>query len=171
VRLLLEHGAEVNKVAKSGRTALMIADLAPSSAERVRLLLTRGARVSTEDQAGLTPLMAATLGNDTDSVRLLIDAGAEVNHSGSLGPNGPKGLTPLMLAAENGNIEAVRLLLAKIAKINATSERQDLAKERTGQSLPEALRPCFGRRPTDPPSSSRCSWMRERRSMLPMSAA
>lgn len=132
VKLLLDHGAEVNKVAKSGRTALMIAAWNPLSAETVRLLLASGASISAADQAGLTPLMAAAIGNDTESVRLLINAGADVNHSGSLGPNLPKGFTPLMLAAENGNIEAVRLLLAKGANINTTSVRQVLPKVKNG---------------------------------------
>jgi N-acyl-D-amino-acid deacylase len=132
VRLLLDHGADVNKTAKSGRTALMIAALSPSSAEAVRLLLAKGANVSAADQAGLTALMAAAIGNDTASVRMLIEAGADVNHTGSTGPNGPRGFTPLMLAASKANLEAVKLLLAKGAKVNVTSERENLPRVKNG---------------------------------------
>jgi ankyrin repeat protein len=132
VRLLLDHGADVNRAAKSGRTALMVAALSSSSAEAVRLLLAKGATVSAVDQAGLTPLLAATEGNDTESVRMLIQAGAEVNHSGSPGPNGVRGLTPLIIAAGKGNLEVVKLLLAKGARVNVASESHDLPKVRNG---------------------------------------
>jgi N-acyl-D-amino-acid deacylase len=132
VRLLLEHGAEVNKVAKSGRTALMIASLSSSSADVVRVLLARGAGISAADRNGLTPLLAAAAGNDTASVQMLVEAGADVNHSGAIGPNGPNGFTPLMLAAGNGNLQVVKLLLAKGAKVNAMSDRADLPRVKNG---------------------------------------
>jgi ankyrin repeat protein len=132
VRLLLDHGADVNKTAKTGRTALIIAAFSPSSADVVRMLIAKSADISATDQNGLTPLLAAASGNDTASVRVLIEQGADVNHSGAVGPNGPHGFTPLMLAAANGNLEAIRLLLAKGAKVNATSDRANLPKVRNG---------------------------------------
>src|SRR5438874_10656 len=46
VRLLLEHNADANKVAKSGRTALIIAAYTSNSAEIVRMLLAKGADVN-----------------------------------------------------------------------------------------------------------------------------
>ena len=74
VRLLLDRGAQVNTVAKSGRTALIIAAFTNPSAQVVRLLLAKGAKVDVMDVRHVTPMNAATFGNDTDTVRLLIEA-------------------------------------------------------------------------------------------------
>lgn len=62
-----------------------------------------------------TALIAATEGNDLETIRLLVDAGLDVN-AASL-----PGFTPLMNAAANNNIAAAKLLLAKGAKVNAVS--------------------------------------------------
>jgi ankyrin repeat protein len=79
VRLLLDHGADVNTAAKSGRTALIVAGFTNPSAEVVRLLLAKGAKVGVMDQRHVTPLNAATFGNDTAAVRLLLDAAADLD--------------------------------------------------------------------------------------------
>src|SRR5579871_2303199 len=127
VRLLLEHGADVNTVAKSGRTALIVAAFTNPSAEVVRLLLAKGAKVGVMDARHVTPLNAATFGNDTDTVRLLADAGADLHT-----PDTFIGLTPLMNASGNRNLEAVKLLLAKGANVNAVSKTDNLPKIQTG---------------------------------------
>jgi ankyrin repeat protein len=79
VRLLLDHGAQVNMVARSGRTALIVAAFTNPSADVVKLLLARGAKVGVMDARHVTPLNAATFGNDTSTVRVLLDAGADIN--------------------------------------------------------------------------------------------
>lgn len=127
VRLLLDHGADVNLAAKSGRTALIIAGFTNPSAEVVRMLLAKGAKVQVMDTRHVTPLNAATFGDDTAAVRLLLDAGADINT-----PDTFIGLTPLMNAAGNRNLEAVKLLLAKGAKVNAVSKTEGLPKIQTG---------------------------------------
>ncbi len=127
VRLLLDHGAEVNAIAKSGRTALIIAGFTNPSAEVVRMLLDKGAKVPVMDSRHVTPLNAATFGNDTAAIRLLLDAGADIDT-----PDTFIGLTPLMNAAGNRNLDAVKLLLAKGAKVNAVSKTEGLPKIQTG---------------------------------------
>jgi ankyrin repeat protein len=127
VRLLLDHGAQVNTAAKSGRTALIVAAFTNPSAEVVRLLLAKNAKVGVMDQRHVTPLNAATFGNDTNTIRLLLDAGADIDT-----PDTFIGLTPLMNAAGNRNVEAVKLLLAKGAKVNAVSMTEGLPKIPTG---------------------------------------
>ena len=63
-----------------------------------------------------TPLRAATLGNDTETIRTLIDAGVDVNAADL------PGISPLMMAAGwNSNTRAVQLLLAKGANPKAAS--------------------------------------------------
>src|SRR5215813_7183221 len=127
VRLLLDHGADVNVAARSGRTALIIASFANPSAEVVRMLLSKGASVSVMDQRKVTPLNAATFGNDTATIRLLLDASADINTADTF-----IGLTPLINASGNRNLEAVKLLLAKGANVNAVSKTQDLPRIQTG---------------------------------------
>ncbi len=113
VRLLVEHGADVNIASKAGRTALLIAAGSNPSAEIVRYLIAHGADVKATDATHGTTLFAATLGNDTESIRILIAAGVDVNAPGDAG------VTPLMNTA--ANVEAVKMLLAKGAKVNAIS--------------------------------------------------
>src|SRR5690348_12811950 len=84
VRMLLDHGADVKAVSKQGRTALQLAALSDHSAEIVRLLLAKGADPKAVDGMGMTTLNAAALGNDTATIRLLVDAGVDVNASGNL---------------------------------------------------------------------------------------
>lgn len=127
VRLLLDHGAQVNTTAKSGRTALIIAAFTNPSAEVVRLLLAKDAKVGVMDVRHVTPVNAATFANDTATIRLLLDAGADIDT-----PDTFIGLTPLMNAAGNRNVEAVKLLVAKGAKVNAVSKTEGLPKIQTG---------------------------------------
>jgi hypothetical protein len=125
--LLLDHGAQVNLIAKSGRSALIIAAFTNPSAEVVRLLLAKGAKVGIMDNRHVTPMNAATFGNDTATVRLLLDANADIDT-----PDTFIGLTPLMNAAGNRNLEAVKLILAKGAQVNAVSKTEGLPKIQTG---------------------------------------
>src|SRR5215468_6313186 len=126
-RLLLEHDADVNVTARSGRTALIIASFANPSAEVVRMLLAKGATVGIMDQRKVTPMNAATFGNDIATTRLLLDASADVNTADTF-----IGLTPLINASGNRNLEAVKLLLSKGANVNAVSKTQDLPRIQTG---------------------------------------
>jgi hypothetical protein len=91
------------------------------------MLLAKGAKVDVMDQRKVTPLNAATFGNDTATVRLLLDASADINTADTF-----IGLTPLINASGNRNLEAVKLLLAKGANVNAVSKTQDLPKIQTG---------------------------------------
>jgi hypothetical protein len=84
VRLMLDHGADVNVVDPLGRTPLMYAaasDLLPL--DEVRLLVERGADVNAKDKhkdgsdGGLTVLDIARLHGDTPIVSFLEKAGAK----------------------------------------------------------------------------------------------
>ena len=110
-------------------------------ADRVRELLDEGASPATVSQDGFTPLHLAAFFGHPETVRLLLDRGAEVDpvsdndlrvrplnsaaagghgkvvallleHGAAVdGPEGA-GFTPLHVAAENGDVESARLLLA-----------------------------------------------------------
>ncbi|HTB18916.1 MAG TPA: ankyrin repeat domain-containing protein [Bryobacteraceae bacterium] len=158
MRLLLDHGADVNAQNAFGSTALMWSASDPA---KVRLLLDRGAQVNTVAKSGRTALIIAAFTNPSAQVvRLLLAKGAKVDvmdvrhvtpmNAATFGndtdtvrllieagadidtPDTFIGLTPLMNAAGNRNLPAVQLLLAKGAKLNAVSKTEGLPKIQTG---------------------------------------
>ncbi len=95
VRLLLDHGADVNAFDSFGRTPLMyaaISDVLPL--DIVKLLIDRGANVNAKDRhtktgdAGLTVLDIANQNGKTPIVDLLVKSGAKG------GPEAPAALKP-----------------------------------------------------------------------------
>ncbi len=153
MRILIQHGADVNARNTFGSTALMwslpdvqkvrllldheaavnvaatsgrtalLIALARPSPDVARLLLAKGADTAAVDKSGVTALHAALRGNDIANIRLLVENGADVNRFDS---QPLISSTPLMEAALNGNLAAVKLLLAKGANVNAVSPLQTL---------------------------------------------
>jgi ankyrin repeat protein len=152
VKLLVEHGADVNAAeSKKGQTALMWA-AAEGHADVVQALIEHGAAVSAASKAGFTPLVFAAVKDDAKSVRSLITAGADPNFAL---PDGTKvmlvatgskstaaaaaladagadpnvadrtGNTPLHVAAQMGSVDLVKKLLAKGANPNAKTAQSN----------------------------------------------
>ncbi|MFB3111225.1 MAG: ankyrin repeat domain-containing protein, partial [Gemmatimonadales bacterium] len=67
-----------------------------------------------QEQYGVTPLWRASLNGDTETVKLLLDANADVNAARKT-----DGVTPLYVASQNGHTETVKLLLDAKADVNA----------------------------------------------------
>jgi ankyrin repeat protein len=110
-------------------------------AQAVRLLLERGsdANALSINQMRNTPLHAALAGPmAADGVRLLVDAGANVN------ARQHGGYTPLHAAANRGAVEIIDLLLERGADPSAAAEDGrrpiDFARERGHQSVIDRLR-------------------------------
>lgn len=79
VRVLLEHGANVNsKATSSGRTPLLIAAAYPGTVDLLALLLARGADLRAKDTAGFTALAMAMRSSDVDVLRFLVDKGFDL---------------------------------------------------------------------------------------------
>ena len=131
--LLLELGADPNGSGPTGFSGKMsdgecplnAAAREPASVRQLELLLSRGADVRLRDGTGRSPLESAVTSPhpSVEKVRLLLDAGADVNETFSLWEE--EGVTPLMAAAALGSPDLIRLLLDRGA-LAALSSRSGL---------------------------------------------
>jgi len=76
------------------------------------------------DAAGRTALMYAATGPHADTVRILLDAGSDIDAA-----DGGERWTALMFAAAEGQTEAVRLLLERGANSELRDADADRAEE------------------------------------------
>lgn len=113
-RHLLEKGFDVDERLEAGGTALFIA-IRSRFPEMVSLLIEHGASVSGNELANDPIIFAAALGS-VDVVKLLIDAGANVN-----AVNRKNGLTPLHRAVASGPA-MVELLLESGARPDVSDQ-------------------------------------------------
>lgn len=145
-RLLVEAGANVNVMSKTGVTALMLVaeESSPRSLEMVQALLAAHADVNGGGIAGhtgavsLSPLsdgrnytrggytalgLAASTGS-VEVVQALLDANAQraANPSVAVNAKQPGGNTPLTIASAKGRSDVVRLLLAAKANVSAADD-------------------------------------------------
>ena len=144
VQVLLNAGAEVNTKSRVRRTALMEA-AEKGHTETVRVLLDYGAEVDAREDRGIfrtiyrvvkkglpflggskqsnsksnsTALMMAANRGHTQTVQVLLDAGAKSDAKNTLGR------TPLMMAANGGHTQTVELLLENQVRVNE-KDKQD----------------------------------------------
>ena len=82
----------------------------------MRILLDKGANTSAVDDQGLTALRQSTQRGRSDTTKLLVNAGADLD-----GKIPSSGFTPLDLAAAQGHSEIVRVLIEAGANPNSHS--------------------------------------------------
>ena len=108
-KLLLDHGAELNKGDRSGRTPLYLASehckrfvagglgLVQCDKDLVSMLLQKGAKPNQPSNNGMTPLHCAIMNNSKEVIQLLLDHGAEPNKGDRYGK------TPLHCAIKDSH--------------------------------------------------------------------
>ncbi len=105
VRLLVEHGAEVDQLDSRSKTALIHA-AQHGHTEVVSLLIQAGAGVNLASQNGRTALIQASQNGHTNAVKVLLRSGADVSIADELLT------TALVAAGASGHWETIELLLA-----------------------------------------------------------
>jgi ankyrin repeat protein len=150
VQALLSKGADPNQCRPSNECALFIST--GRDTEILRMLVAAGADVNRPTRLGTTPLGRAAgnrreifervakrggfrgpLPDSAESVRILIAAGADVNHiDGS-------GRSPLRTAIGANNLEIARQLLEAGADVHQPMSLERLSAQRGGTVLMEAV--------------------------------
>jgi ankyrin repeat protein len=108
VRLLIQHGANLNQQDAGGRTALMQA-LGYSDMDVIETLIKSGADLDIQDNEGNTVLMMAGLNKSIKLVNLLKQAGA--SHQGLKE-------VELLQVVDRGDIDRVKALLSENLNLN-----------------------------------------------------
>jgi ankyrin repeat protein len=106
--LLDDPAVDVNWNTPKGGSALEAAAVysQPNQEKLVGLLLRRGADPNVATEEKVTPLQSAAYHGYANVVKLLIDAGADVDAAETR-----YGFTPLARAARNGHVQVIKLLL------------------------------------------------------------
>jgi ankyrin repeat protein len=143
VERLLKAGVSANTTGPLGETALHTCARAGKTAA-AKVLIAHGATIDVvESWRGQTPLMWAAAEGHPDTMRMLIEAGADVHarsaiqnweRQRTLEPRDkwlpPGGFTPLLFAAREGCVECVTVLVSAKADINTVD-----AESQTGLVL------------------------------------
>ncbi len=120
--MLLHAGANVGaKTRIGGYTPLHLAAQI-GNASVIAPLIAAGAPVSAATTTGATALMQASHAGSTDSVRMLIENGADLNVKELA-----NGQTAIMFAAAADRVDVVKMLLARGADVSITSRVEDFS--------------------------------------------
>src|SRR5262249_45514086 len=120
---LIDAGADVKAKTKADRSVLTLAARKAGNSKTVNLLLDRGADAKERNDRGITPIEVATACGDLDTVKLLVEAGADVNNPTPASGAGALARNPLGWAAYRNDVPMVRYLLDHKADPNRATTR------------------------------------------------
>ncbi|KAI4094173.1 MAG: hypothetical protein LQ344_002427 [Seirophora lacunosa] len=113
IKVLLEHGADIECKSKRGETPLLTAVLAERRAA-YELLVDRGSNVLAMDLDQNMPFTSVKWGSPIPTLQQLLDRGADIDHV----PKPKHGMSCLMRQVWQGDVQTVRWLLEKGASVN-----------------------------------------------------
>ena len=112
-KILLDSGANVNaKVTVKEDVLKMSASTSNSTINKMTKMI--------QEMDGKTPLVFAIAAGNIEIIKILINAGANVNASYG-------GLTPLMMSLSHNNPEIIKILVDAGADVNAKAKTEDIA--------------------------------------------
>ena len=137
VRLLLDHGADVNAQGKKTKNTPLHCASMTGKADVVRVLLQQGAEVNARNTNNSTPLHEASARGHVESSRVLLEYGADVAAQ-NFGNR-----TPLHFASRGGYLDLAKLLLQYNADVHALDDQGQTpfhdASEREHQGVAQLL--------------------------------
>jgi len=114
IDLFLQEGANIHKIDYSGDNALMYTLYGhQEKVDALKILIKNGAKINNLNDSEYSPLILATLNNFTNSIDILLEAGASLEQKGKFGG------TAFIHACDNSCYEAASLLAQKGANIEA----------------------------------------------------
>jgi ankyrin repeat protein len=118
-KLLLDAGADLKAKTGWGRAPLTLAARKYGNSKTVTLLLSKGADAKERNDRGVNPIQVAAACGDLDTLKLLVEAGADVSDFTAVsGPGASSVRTPLGWAAYRNDVPMVRYLLERKADPN-----------------------------------------------------
>jgi len=121
VDILLENGADVNIVNRSGESPLFRAAVGELTDVVDQMLRVRGASPNNRSSSEKSPLYAACHVNNVELVDTLLKRGADPNLASASYDRDTKITFPLFVATRSCNADIIKLLLNAGANINATN--------------------------------------------------
>jgi len=112
VATLLKRGMDVDTVVPPDGDTLLIVAAKAGKPAMIRTLLAARPKVNARNRHGETALMKAAFFGHADTVKALLERGAEINHAG---------WTALMYAATRDHLDIARLLMDRGAQVNLRS--------------------------------------------------
>jgi len=117
---LIDHGADVNARNREGHSLLIYAISQDFRFQFVKLLIDKGAEVNARNNQELSPLLAAIIHKRIESVRYLVEHGADINDR-------DRAFVPLHEAIIKNNFEIFKFLVDNGADINMSSSRKEFS--------------------------------------------
>ena len=167
VAQLIARGVDPNTVNENAEPALLYAAREGTTA-MVRTLIRGKANVNVRTPQGDTPIMLAALAGSLETVKVLREAGAQINHPGwtplqyaafnghdavveylvstgaDLGLAAPNGATPVMLAVLSNKADTVKLLVSYGFDVDAKNDKGetalDIARSKGFREIEKLLR-------------------------------